>query len=87
VTTDAARWVRIFPLNRPGTGRIGINIATQLASQIGHRGEDAAGDDLSLDSGEPQFDLIQPRGICGREVEAHMGILFQKFPDQSRLVR
>ena len=30
------------------------------ATQIGDGGEDATGDDLALDPGEPQLDLVEP---------------------------
>jgi hypothetical protein len=44
-------------------------VAAELAGQIGDGGEDAAGDDFALDFGEPQFDLIEPGGVGGSEVE------------------
>jgi hypothetical protein len=44
----------------------GVTVAKDLSAQIGDRGEDAAGEIVSLDFGKPQFDLVQPRRIRGR---------------------
>ena len=60
VTTDAAGDVCVFPTNRLRVGGIGVDVAAQFARQIGHRGEHTTRDDVALDFGEPQFDLIQP---------------------------
>ena len=38
----------------------------------GNGGEDAAGDDIALDLGEPQLDLVEPRGVRRREVQANV---------------
>jgi integrase len=38
------------------------DIAHEFSLQVGHRGEHATSDDVSLDLGEPQFDLVQPGG-------------------------
>jgi hypothetical protein len=73
-------------VNRLGIGGVGVDVTSQLAGQIGHGGKDAAGDDFTLDFGEPQFDLVEPGGVSGREVESDMWILFQELPDQRGLV-
>lgn len=51
-----------------------LDVSHQLASQIRDRGEDAAGDHIALDLGEPEFDLVQPEGIrrCVVEVGPRM---------------
>ena len=41
----------------------------ELSVQIGDGGEDATGDDVALDPGEPQFDLVEPGRISRREVQ------------------
>src|SRR6202007_325144 len=41
----------------------------RLSAQIGDGGEDATGDDVLLDPGEPQFDLVEPGRISRREVQ------------------
>ena len=61
VTADAAGGVRVFPVDRPSIGGVGVDVASEFASQVGNRGEDAARDDLAFDLGEPDLDLIEPR--------------------------
>ena len=41
----------------------------ELSAQIGDGGEDATGDDVALDPGEPQFDLVEPGRVSRREVQ------------------
>ena len=69
VTADAAGGVRVFPLNGPSIGRVGIDVAAEFASQVGNRGEDTARDDLAFDLSEPDLDLIEPGRVSGREVK------------------
>jgi hypothetical protein len=51
--------------------RFGIlaEVPHEHSAQIGDRGEDAAGDDVALDPGEPQFDLVEPGRVSRREVQ------------------
>ena len=44
---------------------ISADVAAKLAGEVGHGNEDAPGDDLTLNFGEPEFDLIQARGGQG----------------------
>src|ERR1019366_7999383 len=48
VTADAASGVGVFPLDRPSIGGVGVDVASEFASQVGNRGEDAARDDLAF---------------------------------------
>ena len=41
----------------------------ELSVQIGDGGEDAKSDDVALDPGEPQFDLVEPGRVSRREVQ------------------
>ena len=66
-------------MNRPGIGRISVDVTAELASQIGDGSEDAPSDDFALNFGEPQLDLIQPGGVGGSEVKPDAGILLQEF--------
>jgi hypothetical protein len=45
-----------------------------------------AGDDLALYFGEPQLDLIEPRGVGGRVMEPDAGIVFQELAHQRGFV-
>ena len=60
---DSMARIGVFPLDGLCVFRIGVDVAAEFACQVGHRGEHAAGDDVALDFGELQLDLIQPRGI------------------------
>jgi hypothetical protein len=42
VTADAAGGIRVVPLDRPSIGGVGVDVASEFASQVGNRGEDAA---------------------------------------------
>jgi D-arabinose 1-dehydrogenase-like Zn-dependent alcohol dehydrogenase len=45
------------------------DVPHELSAQIGDGGEDATGDDVPLDPGEPQFDLVEPGQVSRREVQ------------------
>jgi hypothetical protein len=60
VTTDAACGVGVFPVEGASIGGIGVDVATELARQVGDRGEDAAGDDVAFDLGKLDLDLVEP---------------------------
>ena len=45
------------------------DVPHELSAQIGDGGEDATGDDVPLDPGEPQFDLVEPGRVSRREVQ------------------
>ena len=60
VTADAAGRVRVFPLDRTSMGRVGIDVASEFAGQVGNRGEDAARDDVAFNFSEPDLDLVEP---------------------------
>ena len=60
VTADAAGRVRVFPLDRPSIGGVGVDVASEFVSQVGNRGENTARDDVALDLSEPDLDLVEP---------------------------
>ena len=49
--------------------------------QVADRGEDAAGDDIAFDAAEPEFDLIEPRGIGRSKMQVHLGMIGQELCD------
>ncbi len=51
------------------------DVAHEFAREIVDRSKDAAGNDVALDLGEPEFDLIEPRGIGRSEMQAHLGMI------------
>ena len=52
-----------------------------FSSEIVEGGEDASGDDLPLDLGEPDFDLVKPGRIGGCKMNADLGMMGQKVID------
>jgi hypothetical protein len=49
-----------WPRTRFGSLDVLADVPHELSAQIGDGGEDATGDDVALDPGEPQFDLVEP---------------------------
>jgi hypothetical protein len=47
-----------LPVDRLSIDLVSLDVASQLAGQIGHGGKDAAGDDLPFDFREPEFDMV-----------------------------
>lgn len=72
---------------RMGLSVCGISIdgAAKLASQVWGRRESAPGDEVPFDFGEPDLNLIQPRGVGRREVLLHVRVRFQKISDRLSL--
>ena len=62
---DSIGWVRISPSKRSGSLIVGFDVAHEFATQVGHGCEEAAGDDVALDLGEPVFELVEPGTISG----------------------
>jgi hypothetical protein len=56
---------------RPRFGRLDVlaDVPRELSAQIGDGGDDATGDDVALDPGEPQFDLVELGRVSRREVQ------------------
>ena len=55
-----------WPRTSFGSLDVLADVPHELSAQIGDGGEDATGDDVALDPGEPQFDVVEP----GRESAA-----------------
>src|ERR1700683_4270437 len=62
-------------------------VTHELEGQVLYRGEDPAGDHIAFDSGEPQFNLIEPRGIGWSEMQVQLGMLGQELCDPLGLMR
>jgi hypothetical protein len=85
---DCPRWISsienavtrvvVSPAKRLGSFGVEPDIAQEFAAQIGNRGEDAAVNHFSLESGKPSFDLIEPGTIGGREMEFHVRMAVQE---------
>jgi len=60
IRSDAVGRIAVDPLHGFGRAVVLADVAHELALEIGHGGEDAAGDDIALDLGEPEFNLVEP---------------------------
>ena len=63
------------------------NITHELTRRVIDGAEDPAGDHIAFDAGEPQFDLIEPRGIGWSEMQVQLGMLGQELCDPLGLMR
>src|SRR5215471_20931898 len=72
------RHVPVHPFD--GLGRLVVvtDIANQLSSQIAYGSENASGNQVPFDLGKPQFDLVQPGRISGREMQVQLWMIGQK---------
>src|SRR5688500_13501547 len=53
------------------------DVAHDLATEIGGRGEDAAADEVALDLGEPDLDLVEPGAVGRRVVDLDGGMFVE----------
>ena len=60
---------------------LATDVADEFPIEIFHRDEDAASDDISLDLGKPDLNLVEPGGIGWCVMDANMTISPQEFPD------
>ncbi len=70
--------VGVFPAEGLGGFGVRVDVAAELARQVSGGGEDATSDDVALQFGKPQLDLVEPRGIGGGKVEPHVGVSLEK---------
>ncbi|MFP6898363.1 MAG: hypothetical protein VCA38_17305 [Roseibacillus sp.] len=75
---DSALGVAIDPFERLGLGVVVADVAHDLAFK-GLGGEDPSGDQVALDLGEPDFDLVEPRGMSRSLVEGHVGMVREEL--------
>jgi hypothetical protein len=54
------------------------DVAHKFSLEIGHRSKNAAGDDIALDFGKPQFDLVEPGGISRRVMDRNRGVVSER---------
>lgn len=79
------RGIRIAPRDGIRVLVVAADVAHEFASEVGHGREDAAGNGVALDLGEPQFDLVQPRGVGRGEVQVEPGVIREKPLDEELL--
>jgi hypothetical protein len=84
---NAVGSILVRPFNRSGFAIVGADIAHDFAVQIFDRSKDAACDEIALNFREPDFDLIEPRRIGRRVMNAHLGMPSQEIADCLGLMR
>src|SRR5262249_23579642 len=68
-TVDPARGIAVAPFDGPGSTVIETDVAHELSGQVFDGRENASGNDVPLDLGEPDLDLVQPGRVSGSEVQ------------------
>src|SRR6185503_9685635 len=81
------RRVAIGPADWPRCFVVAMDISTNLASQVGDGGKDAARQQVPLDLREPEFDLVEPGRIGWCEVQLHVRMLEHEGAHGLGLVR
>src|ERR1700726_2348123 len=79
--------VAIGPTDRLRGFIVAMEISTNLASQVGDGGKDAARQEVPLDLREPELDLIQPGRIGGREMQPNVRMREQERANGLGLMR
>ena len=62
------------------------NVTHDLTREVSFGSEDATGNQIALDFGEPDFDLIKPGGIGRSKVKVHIGVVAQEGCDSLSFV-
>src|SRR4029077_17921706 len=73
---------RVSPFDRSGGLVLVGDVAKNFSSEILEGGKDTSGDDLPLDFGEPDFDLVKPGRVSGGKMKVDFGMLGQKLLDE-----
>ena len=60
---------------------VATDVADEFASEIFDRDEDAASDDITLDFGKPDLNLVKPGGVGRGVMDANVRISLEEFPD------
>ena len=76
----------VDPTDGGGGFIVVTNVAHQLAREILDRSEDPSGNNVTLNLGEPNFDLVKPTGVGRGIVDPNRGVSLQKCKDFLRLV-
>jgi hypothetical protein len=87
VLSDATVSLSIGPFERLGAFVVDFDIASDFAGEVGFRSKDAAGDQIALNFGEPDFDLIEPGRVSRGVVELKVGMGGEELRHGLGLVR
>ena len=87
IRSDAMGRITVDPLHGFGCEVVLANVSHEFALEVSHGGEYAAGDHVALNLREPQFHLVEPRGVSRGVMQMHVGMLVQKLVHARCLVR
>src|SRR5258708_35586281 len=71
----------VSPLEGFGLFVVATDVADEFPIKIFNRDEDAAGDDITLDFGKPDLNLVEPGGVGWCVMDANITISLQELPD------
>src|SRR3954453_12679289 len=75
---DASLRIGVGPAKWSSTVRLGANVFISLRARPA-REVNTIRDDVSLNPCEPEFDLVHPRRVCGREVKVSFRAFTEKL--------
>ena len=87
VLTNTTVGVPIDPLEGFGSFVMGLDIASDFASKVRSGSEDAAGEQIALNFGEPEFDLIEPGRVSWGVMDLKVRMKREKLSHSPGLVR
>src|SRR4030095_1128942 len=87
VLSDTTVGVPIGPLEGFGSFVVAVDIAGDFASEVSSGSEDAAVEQIALNFGEPDFDLIEPRRVSRGVMELNVRMKGEKLSHSLGLVR
>ena len=86
-SSDATVSISIGPFEGLGAFVVDLDIASNFAGQVGFGSKDAAGDQIALNFGEPDFDLIEPGRVSRGVMELNIGMSGEELRHGLGLVR
>src|SRR5258707_10490726 len=87
MSSNSVRWIAVGPTDRFRVFVVTRDVSTNLPRAIGNRREYASGQEAAVDLRKPEFHLIQPRRIGGREVQMDPRLRLKKRLNAFGLVR
>jgi len=75
------RGIAVGPLDRLGATVVVSDVSSNLAREVRNGREDSTCDDIALDLGEPQFNLVEPGRVRRREVNVDLGTVIEEVAD------
>jgi hypothetical protein len=86
VLSDTTVGISIGPFERLGAFVVGFDRARDFAGEVACGSEDATGDQIALNFGEPDFDLIEPGRVSRGEMEVNVRMKGEELSDRPGLV-